>query len=122
MATPIGSTPLPAYTIPLTPTAKAAYQDLYNKIQAAIDSTMDLATVQALNQTWPQIDQVLDENDEYAMTQDTNIFASLQKQIKTANDGIAQLRAQIAAIASHFAMAGEIIAAIDKVLSVMTSA
>jgi hypothetical protein len=122
MATPIGSTPLPAYTIPLTPAVKAAYQDLYNKIQAALNSTMDLATIQALNEAWPQIDQVLDENDEYTMTQDTNIFASLQKQIKTANDGLTQLRTQIAAIASHFAMAGDILAAIDKVLSVMTSA
>jgi septal ring factor EnvC (AmiA/AmiB activator) len=122
MATPIGSTPLPAYTIPLTTAVKAAYQDLYNKIQAALNSTMDLATIQALNEAWPQIDQVLDENDEYTMTQDTNIFASLQKQIKTANDGLTQLRTQIAAIASHFAMAGDILAAIDKVLSVMTSA
>jgi septal ring factor EnvC (AmiA/AmiB activator) len=122
MATPIGSTPPPAYTIPLTPAAKAAYKDLYDKIQVALNSTMDLATIQALNQAWPQIDQVLDENDEYAMTQDTNVFASLQKQIKTVNDGITQLRSQITAIASHFAMAGEIIAAIDKVLSVVTSA
>jgi hypothetical protein len=122
MSTPIGSTPLPAYTIPLTPAAKAAYQDLYNKIQAGLDSTMDLATIEALNQAWPQIDQVLDENDEYAMSLDTNIFASLQKQIKSTNDGLTQLRSQIAAIASHFAMAADILAAIDKVLSVITPA
>jgi septal ring factor EnvC (AmiA/AmiB activator) len=120
--TPIGSSPLPAYTIPLTPAAKAAYQDLYIKIQTAIDSTMDLATVEALNQAWPQIDQVLTEDGEYTLTHNTNIFASLQQQIKTTNDSITQLRTQIAAIASHFAMAGEIIAAINKVLSVMMPA
>jgi septal ring factor EnvC (AmiA/AmiB activator) len=120
MATPIGGSPLPAYTIPLTPAAKAAYQDLYKKIQAGIDSTMDEATVQALNQAWSQVDQVLTEDQEYTLTQDTNIFASLQKQINTTNDGLTQLRSQIAAIASHFAMAGTIIAAIDKVLTVVT--
>jgi septal ring factor EnvC (AmiA/AmiB activator) len=122
MATPIGSTPVPVYTIPLTAAAKAAYQDLYIKIQTAIDSTMDLATVEALNQAWPQIDKVLTEDGEYTLTHNTNIFASLQQQIKATNDGITQLRTQIAAIASHFAMAGEIIAAINKVLSVVTSA
>ena len=122
MSTPTGSTPLPAYTIPLTAAAKAAYKDLYNKIQAGLNSTMDLATVQALNQAWPQVDQVLDENDEYAMTQDTNIFTSLQKQIKSTNDGLTLLRSQISAIASHFSMAADILAAIDKVFTVMTSA
>ena len=122
MATPIGSTPLPAYTIPLTPEVRAAYVDLYNKIQDAIDSTMDLATVEALNQWQPQVRLVLDEDDEYTFSKDTNIFASLQKQIKTVNDGITQLRGQIAAIAAHFAMAGEIIAAINKILSLLPAA
>ena len=122
MATPIGKTPLPAFTIPLTPTVRAAYVDLYNKIQDAIDSTMDLATVEALNQWQPQVRLVLDEDDEYTFSKDTNIFASLQKQIKTTNDGIAQLRTQITAIASHFAMAGEIIAAINKILSLLPAA
>jgi septal ring factor EnvC (AmiA/AmiB activator) len=122
MSTPIGSTPLPAFTIPLTPAVRAAYQELYNKIQTAIDSTMDAATLEALNAWQPQVEQVLTEDRLYTLTQDTNIFASLQKQIKTVNDGLAQLRSQIAAIASHFAMAGEIIAAIDKVLTVVTSA
>ena len=68
------------------------------------------------------MEQVLTEDRLYTITQDTNIFASLQKQIKTVNDGIAQLRSQIAAIASHFAMAGEIIAAINKILSLVTPA
>jgi uncharacterized protein YPO0396 len=55
----------------------------------------------------------------YQKTQDTNVFTSLQKQIKATNDGLTQLRSQITAIASHFAMAGEILVAINKVLSVV---
>ena len=117
MSTLVGSNPLPAYTIPLTPDVRAAYQDLYNKIKTAIDSTMDLATIEALNKWWPEVDQVLTQDDEYTMSQDTNVFAALQKQIKCVNDGITELRGQISSIASHFAMAGDVIAAIDKVLS-----
>ena len=119
MSTLSGSSPLPAYTIPLTPEVKAAYQDLYDKIQAAIDSTMDLATVEALNRWWREVDQVLTQDKEYTISQDTNIFAALQKQIKYVNDGLAGLRSEISSIASHFAMAGDIIAAIDKVLTLV---
>ena len=119
MSTTIGSTPVPAPTIPLTPAAKAAYLDLYNKIQAAIDSTMDLATLEALNKWQPQIDQVLTQDAEYALSKDTNVLNALQTQIKNVNDGISELRSEITSIASHFAMAGDIIAAIDKVLSLV---
>ncbi len=117
MSTPIGSTPVPACTIPLSPEVRAAYQVLSDKIQAALDSTMDAATVEALNPWKYTVDQVLTQDGEYKLSQDTNIFAALQKQIKSANDGLTELRGQISSIASHVAMAGDIIAAIDKVLS-----
>jgi septal ring factor EnvC (AmiA/AmiB activator) len=120
VSTTVGSTPVPAPTIPLTPEVRAAYQDLFNKIQTAIDSTMDLATIEALNAWQPEIDQVLTQNDEYTLSQDTNILTALQKQIKCVNDGISELRSQISSIASHIAMAGDIIAAIDKVLSLVS--
>ncbi|MGB0063301.1 MAG: hypothetical protein WBP85_02555 [Terracidiphilus sp.] len=117
MSTLVGNAPLPAYTIPLAPDVRAAYQDLRSQIQTAIDSTMDLATTEVLNKWWPEIDQVLTQDDEYTMSQDTNVFAALQQQIKYVNDGITELRGQIASIASHFEMAGDVITAIDKVLS-----
>jgi septal ring factor EnvC (AmiA/AmiB activator) len=80
---------------------------------------MDLATVQALNQWQPQIDQVLTQDDEYRLSENTAAFSALQKQIKDVNTGLAKLQSQISSIASHFAMAGEVIAAIDKVLSLI---
>lgn len=103
-------------SIPLSPTLKAAYQNLYDTLDSAVNSTMDLATIEALNPMLDQVDQVLTQNDEYTLHQDTNVFASLQKQIKSVNDGLTTLRGQVKAIASHFAMAGDVIAAIDKVL------
>jgi hypothetical protein len=119
VSTPTGMSSLPAPTIPLSPEVRAAYQNLYDKIQAAIDGTMDLATVEALNRWQREVDQILTQDDEYRLNQDTNIFAALQKQIKYVNDGLTELGSQISSIASHFAMAGDIIAAIEKVLSLV---
>ena len=109
-------------SIPLTPAVRAAYQDLYDKIQAGIDSTMDLATVQALNPWRDEVDQVLTKDDEYKLSADTAIFEALQKQINYTNQGLKTLRDQISSIASRFAMAGDVIAAIDKVLSLFPGA
>ncbi len=85
MTTPPTGKPPANPSIPLTPTVRAAYADLYNKIQAGIDGTMDLVAVQALNACWAEVDQVLAENDEYALSQDTAIFESLQKNINSTN-------------------------------------
>jgi hypothetical protein len=122
MATPPVNTPPANPSIPLTPEVRAAYQDLYGKIQSGIDSTMDLATVQALNTCQAEVDQVLTEDDEYRLSSDTAIFSRLQKQIDSTNQGLETLRSQISSIASHFAMAGDIIAAIDKVLTLIPGA
>ena len=106
-------------TIPLTPEVRSAYQDLYNKMQAAIDSTMDLATLQALNAWHPKLEQVLTQDDKYKLSADSAIFESLQSQINYVNQGLKTLRDQISSITSHIAMAGDIIAAIDKVLTLV---
>ena len=106
-------------TIPLTPEVRAAYPDLYNKMQAAIDSTMDLATLQALNAWHPKLEQVLTQDDKYKLSADSAIFESLQSQINYVNQGLKTLRDQISSITSHIAMAGDIIAAIDKVLTLV---
>jgi hypothetical protein len=118
---PVGNLPANP-TIPLTPEVRAAYQDLYNKIQAAIDSTWDEATVQALNTWSAEVDQVLTKDDLYNRSKDTAIFSALQKQINYTNEGLKTLRDQIASIASHFAMAADILAAINKVLTLVPGA
>ena len=105
--------------IPLSPDARAAYQDLYNKMQTAIDSTMDLATLQALNAWQPKVEQMLTEDDNYKLNADTAVFDSLQKQINYVNQGLKTLREQISSIASHIAVAGEVITAINKVLTLV---
>ena len=106
-------------SIPLSPEIRAAYQDLYNKIQAEIDNTMDAAVVEALNPQLYEVDRVLTQDDEYKLTQNTAIFAALKKQINSTNQGLKTLRDQIVSIASHFATAGAILGAIDKVLTLV---
>ena len=117
MTTPPVANPPASPTILLTPELRAAYQALYNKIQAAIDGAMDLATVEALNVWQPEVEQVLTKDDEYKLSADTAIFEALQKQINYANAGLKVLRDEIASIASHVALAGDIIGGIDTVLS-----
>jgi hypothetical protein len=104
-------------SIPLSPDARAAYQALYDKLQAAQQANrFNLDAIQLLNQWQPQVEQVLVQDYEYKLSQDTNIFAALEKQVDSVNVGLEALRVQVQAIASHFAMAGDVIAAIDKVL------
>lgn len=121
MATPLSNLPA-SPTIPLTPDVRAAYQDVYNTMQAELDNTMDEVAVQALNSWQPQVDQVLRKDDLYKLTKDTAIFDALQKQISYTNQGLKTLQGQIAATASHFAMAGNILAAINKVLTLVPGA
>jgi hypothetical protein len=106
-------------SIPLSPDVRAAYQDLYNKIQAEIDNTMDAVALEALNPQLNEVDQVLTKDDEYKLTQDTAVFAALKTQINSVNQGLKTLRAQITSTISHFATAGAIIGAIDKVLTLV---
>jgi hypothetical protein len=115
---PVGNLPA-SPSIPLTPEVRAAYQDLYNKIQAELDSTMDAAAIEALNAWQPEVDQVLRKDELYTLAKDTTAFDALRKQINYTNQGLETLRNQISSIASHFAMAGDIIAAIDKVLTLV---
>ena len=107
-------------TIPLSPDVKAAYQNAYNTMQAQLDSTMDPVAVEALNAAQPQVANVLDKNDMYTLSQDTALFTELQKQIGDTNNSLKALKAQIAATASHFSMAGDILSAIDAVLCLVS--
>lgn len=107
-------------SIPLSPDVKAAYKNAYNIMQAQLDSTMDPVAIEALNAAQPQVQSVLDKNDLYTLDQDTAVFTALQKQIGVTNNSLKALKAQIAATASHFTMAADILTAIDAVLALVS--
>ena len=118
MTTP-PSTPTGSPTIPLTPPVRAAYQYLYNNYEAAIENTTDPGVLAALNSSQADVDDILTKDSMYRLHADTALFQSLLEQINSTNAGLAQLKAQITAIASDIATAGEIIGAINKVLSLV---
>jgi hypothetical protein len=111
---------LPAQpTIPLTPDARAAYQELYNKFQAEIEGTTDGIALVTLNDSRDAVVAVLDMDDTYRLNQNTALFNDLLEQIKSTNTDLDKLKAEIAAVASHISTAADIIAAIDKVLTIV---
>lgn len=109
-------------SIPLSPEIRAAYQDLYNKIQAAIESTIDANLIETLNSQMCEIDQVLTKDDEYKLSGDTAVFAALKTQIESTNQGLNTLRTEVVLVASHFASARAVLRAIDKVLALKSAA
>lgn len=109
------------YRALLAPEIRAAYQDLYSKVHAAVQSSMDLETVHILNKWQLEIDRTLIEFDEYGLTQDKARFYALQNQIRYVNDGIKELRNYMSSVASQFVPAGDVIIAIDRVLALMPS-
>jgi ABC-type transporter Mla subunit MlaD len=108
-----GATP----TLPLTPDARKAYQDLYTANETAIENTTDGALLQSLNDTQLAIGGVLSADNEYRLNQDTAQFNALLAQINTATAALKKLQADIAGIASKVSVFGAVAGGIAKVLS-----
>lgn len=105
--------------IPLTDELRAAYQALYAQVETAIEGTADVTALEALNTWQGEIDEVLNQDAEYRLNANTDAFNALLKQINYTNTGLKTLQGQIAATASHFATAGNILGAISKVLTIV---
>jgi hypothetical protein len=105
--------------IPLTVEVRQAYQDLNDRMETAIENTADVAVLEPLNTWQGEVDGILTKDAMYQLHADSALFDALQKQICDTNKGLKTLQAQIEAIASHFAEAGEVLAAINKVLTLI---
>lgn len=112
---PGGTTP----TIPLTPEARKAYQELFDKNEAAIESTTDVTVLDSLNDTQDAIGAVLSADNEYRLDQNTANFNALLTQINGANDSLKKLQKDVAGIASKISAFGDVAAGIVKVLSLV---
>ncbi|HEV2645500.1 MAG TPA: hypothetical protein VGU46_03960 [Acidobacteriaceae bacterium] len=118
--TPTQSAAFPASpTIPLTPQLRAAYEDLYNKYEAAIESTADVGALEALNASQLKVDDILTKDDLYRLEANTALYQALLAQIHTTNLDLEALKAQILAISSGISVFADILAAIDKVLTMV---
>jgi hypothetical protein len=115
--TPTPRTPAP--TIPLTPDLRAAYEDLYDKYETAIENTRDPGVSEALQASQLDVEDILTKDDLYQFEADTALYAALLQQITTTNTNLATLKTQIEALTSHVSTFGDILAAITKVLTLV---
>ena len=112
------ATPVPP-TIPLTPEVRQAYQNLYNKMQDAIQQTTNVALLQALNTWQGEVDDVLTKDNMYRLQASTALFKALLEQINYTNDGLEKLKGEIESISSGFQDAAQVLAAINQVLGLI---
>ena len=106
-------------TVPLSSDIRQAYEDLSASIETAIETTRDTAVLEALNPMQGQVDAVLTKDDMYQLEANTKLFNALQQQIRDTNRGLQKLQQQIGSIAAGFSEAGQVLAAVDKVLTLV---
>ncbi len=106
----------PNPTIPLTPAARTAYQDLYTKNELAIQATTDPGVLEALNSAQLDVRNILTKDNMYRLHATTALYDALLLQINTTNSSLKDLQKQIQAIIDDFAHAADIVGAIQKVL------
>ena len=106
-------------TIPLTVETRHAYQDLYDKMQDTIDQTTNVPLLEALNTWQGEVDDILTKDNMYRLKASSALFDALLKQINDTNDGLDKLKNQIQSISAGFEEAGQVLAAIDKVLTLI---
>ncbi len=115
--------PIPASpTLPLTPEARAAYEDLYAKLQDEFENTSNPVALQALNGPLVNVSNILTKDDMYRLHQNTALFKALLQQINDTNADLKTLSDQITSVASAFNTAGTILEAVNKVLTLVAAA
>lgn len=111
-----------APTIPLTPELRAAYQDLYNKYETAIESTTDVGALEALNASQLDVENILTKDGEYQLAANTALYDALLQQINSTNLNLKALKTQILSISKGISTFGDILGAIDKILTLVPGA
>lgn len=113
------SLPTGPIALPLSTELRSAYKDLYDAIEAAIETSRDTAVLEALNARQADVDNVLTKDDMYRLHQNTELFLALRQQIDDTNEGLEELKERISSIAAGFSEAGQVLAAINKVLTLI---
>jgi hypothetical protein len=112
----------PAPTIPLPPELRAAYQDLYNKFETAIENTTDVGALEALNASQLDVGNLLTKDGELQLAANTALYNALLDQINGTNVDLKALQTQILAISNGISTFADILGAINKVLTLIPGA
>jgi len=114
-AAPGGGTP----TIPLTPEARQAYEDLYAKAELAVEATSDGTILGSLNDTKDAIGAVLSADNEARLAQDDASFKAVETAIDAANGALKKLAGDIAGVASKIKVFGDVASGINTLLTLI---
>jgi hypothetical protein len=115
---PSGGSPA-APAIPLTPVLRAAYEDLYAKYETAIENSTDPGLIEALTASQANVDDTLTLDNMYRLKAITALYNALLQQIDSTNGELKALKTQILAISTGISTFGDILGAINKVLSLL---
>jgi tRNA A37 N6-isopentenylltransferase MiaA len=113
------SLPTGPIALPLSTELRSAYKELHDAIEEAIETSRDAAVLEALNACQAEVDNVLTKDDMYRLHQNTELFNALCRQINDTNEGLEELKERISSIAAGFSEAGQVLAAINKVLTLL---
>lgn len=118
MSTPQSNPPV-SPSFPLADNIRAAYQDLYDMLEAEFQSNPDATAREAIRPARDNVENLLTKDNMCKWDADTALFSATLQQFKDANDGLKTLQEQIGETASHFSTAGSILAAVTKVFSLI---
>jgi hypothetical protein len=109
-------------TIPLTDQARAACEDLYAKLQAALDNTDDPGVYEELSAARTDVDNILTKDTEYRLQANTALYEALLGQIQDTTLSLKSLHDQILAIDNRLEIFGDVVGALAKVVSILPAA
>ena len=106
-------------TIPLAPDVLAAYDALYEQYETAIEGTADPKLSASLQASQLAVSQVIQQNNQYILNQNTAAYEAILKQINKANQGLSDLQKQIDKIHGDISLYAGIVGGIAKVLTLV---
>jgi hypothetical protein len=117
----MSATPIPPGppTIPLTPDLLAAYSALYKQYETAIEGTADDTLSASLQASQLAVAQVIQQNNQYILNQNTAAYEAILKVINNTNKGLNDLQAQIKKIDGDISLYAGIVGGIAKVLTLV---
>ncbi len=105
--------------IPLTADLRAAYENLSAKYQAAFLANPDYAFRLQVHDWKTDVDDILEKDARYRLDANTALLQALLEQIESTNVDLAKIKVQITAVAADFALAGDVLSAINTVLTLL---
>ncbi len=115
---PAAPPPMPP-AIPLQPQIRAAYESLSASYQAAFDANADYAFRVEVRNWKTNVDNILEKDAMYVLNANTALLKALLIQISSTNLDLIKIKAEITALAGDFALVGDVLLAINKVLTLV---